>query len=446
MKPLGQRHLVAAIIIVAMMLVAGMELFRYHRTAKTYPGLKMFRVYDVDSIQSLAFSPDGKRLAFATASLIGAMDPISCDVKQDRDQSSEVYEVSSTRYSSEKKGGVYVFNLVEGRTVAGGAVLKGWANALAFTPDGRTLLVAEGDVGGNQRGHQIDSALEPVANGPGKLVLLDTKTWRSRSIEFAGPVLSVAISPDGKTAAALALTASRTPKTEVTLWDLADGVKTGEFALDGAVLVPALAGPLQLLAFSPDGTKLAVVDRRRLRTDTELVWDAAKQAAHYRWEVDAGDVVIWDVAKRAVVHTIRQSAAAASFTPDGRHLVVSGEGTSVYDTDTWTSSYVMGRHDWLTTTLLEPLCYEHRLFLAPDGSVDGSVRCSVLQLPDGEPQWVGRFVSPFRRKNLWRADAVAVSPDRRLIAAGGDGRDICVWAMPEFPQCKHERGEAKKGP
>jgi WD40 repeat protein len=120
-------------------------------------------------------------------------------------------------------GSLYVWNTADGSIVAHPKVPN--VGSLAFTPDGRWLLAAEGD----------------------QLGLWNTRTWTADETADASGVSDVAVSPIGTAAATLSWDG------RLTLWRMNPLRQRLVIASD----LDGYKGP-HTLAFSPDGTRLAV--------------------------------------------------------------------------------------------------------------------------------------------------------------------------------------------
>src|SRR5262249_4057923 len=146
--------------------------------------------------------------------------------------------------------------------------------ALAFSPDGKTLLCA--------------TAL--AANKPGKLKFWDTATGKENAaFEVpAGFVLAAAFSSNGKT---LAISADFGVGQQVQLWDVCTGKKPGELRVDNN-------GTDTFLKFSPDDETLAI-------------WSA--NAAVRLLDVATGKERVFSQGRTDMVR-------CAAFSPDGKML------------------------------------------------------------------------------------------------------------------------------
>jgi WD40 repeat protein len=294
------------------------------------------------------------------------------------------------------------------------AVLEGheqWVQSLAFAPDGRLLASAGGTHG---------------RRGEVKLWDLITATARFTIPEPTAEVQSVAFSPDTN------LLAAGRSDGLVQLLDVATGRQL-------AVLTGHM-GRAERLAFSTDGTTLAVSARA-----------AEPNAAVTVWDVRTGE--------RVAVHERR---CLLNFSPDGRTLATLDDEYRVWFRDRATGAE--------RVAFQAPVCLAHALAFAEEGPIlatspsvpslavrlwdlntesergylDGHelIACALAFAPDGRTLVTG---SNDRTIKLWdvptgqaRASlsghtgsvyCVAISPDGRLLASGGFDRSVRLWSL-----------------
>ena len=304
--------------------------------------------YGVDglNIGAIAFSPDGRLLAYG--------------------QNVEYY--SPPDGNRAVQGTVQVWDVQARKPLFVLGRPTSRINALAFSPDGRRLAVADGELGTSNS----DNTIRLWTMGARRTV----KKLRGR-----GPVNSVAFSPDGRTLASSSCDYGNSNNHEdtgdhsVSLWNTRSGRRIGRLRQSASICA---------VAFSPSGATLAA----------------------------AGDdhaVTLWDVRR---LHTLEPGFVghtdvldAVSFSPDGRTLTTAGRDHTVRLWDVRT----------------------HRQ-LGPPLTVVGTVN-SVAFSPsgmtiaaggaDGASIW--SLVGPYERRVLYSIHdspvySVAFSPDGRLLA------------------------------
>jgi WD40 repeat protein len=361
------------------------------------------------AVLSVAFSPDGKRLACGSAT---------------RDTTKQVYTA----------GEVTVWDVQTGRKLL---VLKHTGSeSVAYSPDGKRLASA---------GQKPDG--KPLAGGgqkPGPAALVgEVKVWDAETGQEVFTVeapdrfgQTVAYSPDGKRLIHVCMSDYRAQSSTMKLWDAQTGRE---------LLTQKTHGQVARVAFSPDGKRLVTGAgftfvsgaTRALINRAVRVWDAetgqelyslkghAHQVTSVAFSPDGsrlasvgldGTVKVWDA-------TTSQEEARAFpgpggiLSPDGKHLAGTDGGSEVKVWDTQT-----GRE---TLTLKGHTGRVQRVAFSPDGrrlvsaAADRTVK--VWDAQTGEEQLTFKgHAGPVDDRDSVRGGMgpVAFSPDGRRVASG----------------------------
>jgi WD40 repeat protein/serine/threonine protein kinase len=358
-----------------------LELLERHRPKPGEPDLRGFEwpylhrlchsdlltLQHTDWVDSVAYSPDGKRLASGA-----------------RDKTVKVWDAQT---------GQLLFTC-KGHTKLVGVVV--------FSPDGKRLASASG----------FDGTVK-VWDGQTGQELLSLK----------GGGVSVAFSPDGKRLASASRGYDEQDKLvpcEVKVWD----AQTGQELLT----LKGQTGPIDSMVFSPDGKRLAcgsgflgTVKVCDAQTGQVLLSFKGGEIVGYSPDGKrlAGLGKMWDAQTGQELLTIKGAASSAAFSLDGKRLAgVSGRTMKVWDAQTGQELLTLKGHTG----------YVNSVAFSPDGKrLASSSADKTVKVWDAQKNQENLTLQAKFGSSLPLADLVAFSPDGRCLASAASDDTVKVW-------------------
>ncbi len=393
-------------------------------------------------VRSIAFSSDDRLLASSAFDAVNLWDVQTGRLLHSWDfKTTEVYGIlvssNSRRIAVRHSSGVSVWDLESYQLVREFSLSDGPA---ALSPDGRMLAfkgpsntIELWDIDANKKlqsrdgYNQVssivfspDSRQLAFAASNGDVALWDIQT--SQLVHALNPGFSpaiLAISFDGRKLAAAALDG------RIKVWDTATGQLIR--SIDGhekAVAGLALSSDGQMLASASKDQTVKLWNARTFQiTQTiELENRARSVAFSPKNQILAYTygkrVALWDVQNNQLIRLLEDhpdDIYNAVFSFDGHALaVVSGQGIHFYHTDSWTKFRL------ISTDAMPDVAF------LPDSQFIATISGSKINIWNTR---TGSLLHSLRERNELKLTSVAFAPDGRLLAAGTERGEVCVWGI-----------------
>ncbi|MDR3687766.1 MAG: hypothetical protein P4L46_00185 [Fimbriimonas sp.] len=332
-------------------------------------------------VDSVAFSPDGKKLAVGgTSASIGVLEVWNAPAGSlfENIGVGQATTVNSVAFSPDGNslaggGSGPSGSMLQMWTVASGAVLdvlnsgiKSVVSSVAFSPDGRRLVVAGANQSPYEGSYLSSGAVElwDLTNGP-SVIPLETVGWTVNSVEFSpdGVSLEVAGSNYGYYGGAYG---SYEPMTGFfDIWRVSDAsLQSSNITGKGYLWGPVSGGSP---TFSPGGMLVAGGGIDQVGTSTGVL-----KKYFNVWNADTGTLAA------ALPTSVGSTSFANSFSPDGHALAIAGVNGTDGVIDLWNvPSYS------LALTLKTGVVSEGLIAFSPDGKrlaiggFDASGACTI---------------------------------------------------------------------
>ena len=420
------------------------------------------------SIESVAFSPDGTKLAVGSWSEVKLWNFVTGQAITFENPEHRVTSVAFSPNGStlamalrdnKNTNAVKLWNVAMGQSTTlrghGGTVLS-----VAFSPDGATLATASQDATvkfwdiatlKNIATLAITPISDPVAFSPDGSILatgagVEVRLWdvaTGQSVTtFEGHtslVNSVAFSPDGT------ILASGGSDGLVKLWNISTGenIVTRQSTSDYVGFSDHCP-----MAFSPDGMKIASEVISRVKRPMTEVWDIStgRRLAFFispgssgvtslafspdgsTLAVAAGSVVgLWDISTEENIATLQDTRGPVAFSPDGKILVSRPwSDIKLWDVATRTEITTLEGHEGP----VESVAFSPDGTKLTSGALDGIVKLWDVATGTHITTFEGHAGGSILTVTGW-VHSVAFSPDGKILASGASDGMVLLWNISE---------------